>query len=224
MNVWRRRSLVGGVMKDVRRKTRGLPSFEERVERLRRPSGSIHSYPGHIFTRIHLSHILPVIGAILIFLTANGVFELYKNYAYYAAIVDAQLGQRLLQRHSGIYAAPRQARIEQRISRDELRERLLRAGYQQERPGTSDDQSSSGSFLLEGDEMKLRTKEFARAGGLPETINIKFDGRREERIVKIEDTATGRDLKSAALPPELLTADGGAGMHTRSHARFDEFP
>src|SRR5262249_19762524 len=82
----------------------------------------------------------------------------------------------------------------------------------------------SGVFFFEGDEVKLRTNEFARVGGLPETVNIKFDGRRDERIVKIEDAATGQDLRSVALPPELLTEDGATGMHPRSQARFDEFP
>ncbi|HKQ74460.1 MAG TPA: transglycosylase domain-containing protein, partial [Blastocatellia bacterium] len=211
-------------MKEGRRKKRGRRSFEEKVENLRRASESIHSYPGHIFTLIHLRHILSVVAAILISLMAIGAFELYKNYAYYAAIVDKQLNQRLLQRKGGVYAAPRQVSVEQRISREELRERLLRAGYRQKGQETSDDQFSSGSFFFEGDEVKLRTKEFARSGGLPETVNIKFDGRQNERIVKIENTATGRDLKSASLPPELLTADGGAGMHSRSQAGFEEFP
>jgi len=194
------------------------------VENLRRASGSIHSYPGHIFTRAHLRHSLSVIAAILIPLTAIGAFKLHKNYAHYAAIVDTQIDQRLLQRHGGVYAAPRRMSVEQRVSRDELRERLLRAGYQQEGSGTSDDQFSSGVFFFEGDEVKLRTNEFARVGGLPETVNIKFDGRRDERIVKIEDAATGQDLRSVALPPELLTEDGATGMHPRSQARFDEFP
>jgi penicillin-binding protein 1B len=211
-------------MKEGSGKKRGRRSFEERVEDLRRASESIHSYPGHIFTRIHLRHILSVTAAILISLTAVGAFKSYKTYAHYAAIVDTQLDQRLLQRHGGVYSAPRQVRVEQLISRNELRERLLRAGYQQARPGTPDDQFSSGSFFFEGDEVKLSTNEFARAGGLPESVKIKFDGRHDERIVKIENAATGRDLKSAALPPELLTVDGATGMHPRSPARFDEFP
>src|SRR5262245_56241973 len=214
----------GGGMKEGGRKIGGRSSLEERVANLRRASESIHSYPGLIFTRIHQSRILPVTAAILISLTAIAAFKLYKNYAYYATIVDTQFDQRLLQRHGGVYAAPRQVSVEQRISRDQLRERLLRAGYQEERPGTSEDQFSSGSFFFEGDEVRLRTNEFARVGGLPESLNIKFDGGQDERIVKIESAATGRDLRSAALPPELLTTDGATGMHPRSQAQFDDFP
>src|SRR4030095_678001 len=153
----------GGVMIEGIRKNRGRWSLKGRVENLRRVSKSIHSYPGHIFNRIRPHYILSAVGAILISLTVIGAFMLYKNYAYYAAIVDSQLDQRLLQRRGGVYAAPRRLSVEQRISRDELRERLLRAGYQQERPGTSDTQFSSGSFFFEGDELKLRTNEFARA-------------------------------------------------------------
>ncbi len=210
-------------MKEWRRK-RGRRSLEERVENLRRASESIHSYPVHIFKRIHPRHILFVIAAILVSLTVIGGYKLLSNYNYYAAIIDTQLDQRLLQRHGGIYAAPRHVKVEQRITRDELSERLLRAGYQPWRDGISDDEFSSGSFSFEGDKIKLKTNYFARVDGMPETVTIKFGGPRDEQIVKIENAATGQELKSATLPPELLTEDGATAMHPRRQARFDEFP
>ncbi|MGH9940156.1 MAG: transglycosylase domain-containing protein, partial [Blastocatellia bacterium] len=161
-----------------------------------------------------------------------GAFKLHRVYAHYAAIVDRQLDPQLLQRraHAGVYAAPRRLSVEQQISRDELRERLLRAGYEEERPGAPAERSSSGSFVFEGDAAQLRTSEIARAVSLPETVNIKFGKRHDERIVNIEDVATGQNLRSVALPPELLAADGGARAHPKglggrgSHARFDDFP
>src|SRR5262245_61236444 len=192
------------------RKKRGQQSFEEKVRNLRRASNSIHTYPGHIFSRVRPHHILLGIAAILLAVLVVSAIKFYKNYTYYATIIDTQLDHRLLQRHGGVYAAPRHVSVEQRISRDELRERLMRAGYQQEGDGTSDDQFSSGSFFFDGDELKLRTNEFARAGGLPESVNIKFDGSKEGRIVKIENADTGQGLESAALPPELLTVDGAS--------------
>ena len=160
---------------------------------------------------------------------AIGAFKLHKVYAHYAAIVDRQLDQQSLQRraHAGVYAAPRRLSVEQQVSRDELRERLLRAGYEEERQGAPADRFSSGSFVFEGDTAQLRTSEFARAGSLPETVSIKFGKHRDERIVNIEDAATGQNLKSVALPPELLAVGGGARAHPKSlgsQARFDDFP
>jgi len=182
-------------------------------------------YP-RLFTRIYLRRILAVVAAVLISLTAVGAFKLHKVYTHYATIVNKQLDQQPLQRHAGFYAAPRRVSAEQRISQDELRERLLRAGYQEERQGAPPDQSTSGSFVVEGDTVKLKTNEIARAESLPETVNIKFSNRSksDERIVDIEDAATGQSLKSAVLPPELITADGATRMHPRSQARFDDFP
>ena len=183
----------------------------------------------HIFTRIHPRHILAAVAAILISLIAIGAFKLHKAYAHCAAIVDEQLDQQSLQRRAraGVYAAPRRLSVEQQVSRDELRERLLRAGYEEERPGAPARRFSSGSFVFEGDTAQLRTSEIARDGGLPEIVSIKFGKRRDERIVKIEDAATGQSLKSVALPPELLAADGSARAYLKSlgsQARFDDFP
>ncbi|MGH9769977.1 MAG: transglycosylase domain-containing protein [Blastocatellia bacterium] len=119
--------------------------------------------------------------------------------------------------------------IEQPISRKELRERLLRAGYQQSETGQPEreaDPLSSGSFVFNGDTAELRTNEFARPGSLPKTVKIRFSkpAGSGERILAIEDAATGQELKSADLAPELITVDGVTMMHPRSQARFDDFP
>ena len=181
-------------------------------------------HPRRIFRHIYYHPVSSVVALILITLTTVGVFKLHKSYANYAAIVDTQLKQQALRRKGGLYAAPRRVSVEQRISRDELIERLQRAGYEQAREGTPDDQFFSGSFLFEGDVARLRTNEFARAGGLPEKVNIKLGGGRDERIIKIENAATGEDLKSVVLPPESLTVDGGGATHSGGEARFDDFP
>ncbi|MGE0127348.1 MAG: transglycosylase domain-containing protein [Blastocatellales bacterium] len=156
-------------------------------------------------------------------LTTIAAVELHGVYAHYAAIVDGQIDQQLLQRRVGIYAAPRRVSVEQQISQDELKERLLRAGYRQRERS---DGSSSGSFVFEGDTVELRTNEIARASSLPETLKIKFSkgSKSNERIINIENGVTGQGLKSAALPPELITTDGNTMLHPRSFARFDEFP
>ncbi len=198
------------------------------------PRISTHTHLRSVFARAFPRSVLTAIAAVLITLTAVGAHKFHKVYAHYAAIVDEelQLDQQWAHRRTGVYAAPRRLRVAQRISRDELKERLLRAGYQEERREGPEDPSSSGSFVFEGDTLRLRTNEFARPDGLPETVDIRFnklrDGRREGRrdvwIVGIEDASNGQKLNGADLPPELLTTDGSASAHPRGQARFDDFP
>src|SRR5215510_9909574 len=219
----------GGVMRAGRRRINRQWPFVESGQGPRYRA----DYLAHIFTRVHPRRVFrhihrrpvsSVIAVILITLATVGVFKLHKTYAHYAAIVDTQLNQQALRRKGGLYAAPRRVSVEQQISRDELIERLLRAGHQQAREGAPDDQFFSGSFLFKGDVARLRTNEFARAGGLPEKVNIQLGGRRDEQIIKIENAATGEDLKSVVLPPESLTVDGGGATHAGGEARFDDFP
>jgi penicillin-binding protein 1B len=181
------------------------------------------------FTHIPLDRrrVLTVIAAGLISVIAIGAFKLHKAYANYAAIVDERLDQRTSRHRAGVYAAPRRVSVGQQISRDELRERLLRAGYREGRLGASADQFTSGFFVIEGDTAILWTNEFARAASAPESVKIKFNRKSGGNIVKIEDAATGEDLKSVALQPESLTAESSATTFPRAggiQASFEDFP
>ncbi|HEV2666506.1 MAG TPA: transglycosylase domain-containing protein, partial [Blastocatellia bacterium] len=188
------------------------------------------------FTHIHLDRrrIFTVIAAVLISIAAIGAFKLHKEYGQYAAIIDERLDTRALRNRAGVYAAPRRVSVGQQISRDELRKRFLRAGYRQGRRGEPADQFSSGVFFFEGDTAQLLTNDFVRAANSPETVKIKFDRKAGGQIIKIEDVATGKDLKSFVLPPESLTAESGATTHPMGlggalggvgiQASFEDFP
>src|SRR5262245_30426359 len=208
-----------------RRGGRRLPDKE--IGDLRGALRSIYLAPE--FTHIHSDQrrILTIIAAVLISISAIGAFKLHKAYANYAAIVDERLGQRTSRHRAGVYGAPRRVSVGQQISQGELRERLLRAGYREGRGGASADQFASGVFVIEGDTARLWTNEFARVASAPETVKIKFNRKSGGNVVKIEDAATGEDLKSVALPPESLTAESSATTFPRSggiQASFEDFP
>jgi penicillin-binding protein 1B len=182
----------------------------------------LHHGPNRILWRI-----LAVILIILIALAAIGGFKLHEAYAGYAAIVDGRLGQEASRRRAGVYAAPRRVSVGQQISQDELRDRLLRAGYRQGRQDDPADHLSSGVFFVEGDATQLRSNSSDRAADAPETVNIKFNRRSGARIVKIENAATGENLQSVALPPEGLTPEIGDTTLPRGvgmQSRFEDFP
>src|SRR5262249_58303996 len=86
---------------------------------------------------------------------------------------------------------------------------------------------ASGVFVIEGDTARFWTNEFTRVASAPETVKIKFNRKSGGNIVKIEDAATGKDLKSVALQPESLTAESSATTFPRAggiQASFEDFP
>jgi penicillin-binding protein 1B len=152
---------------------------------------------------------------------------LHNAYAGYAAIVDERLAQEALRRRAGVYAAPRRVRAGQQISQEELQDRLLRAGYKQGRADDPDIHQSSGVFVVDGNTTQLRTNDFDRAPGAPDTVNFKFNRGNGAQIVKIEDAATGERLQSVDLPPESLTTESGSTTLPRGagiQSRFEDFP
>ncbi len=214
-------------MRDRRRRRGGRRLLDEEIRNLRAAPRPIRLEPE--FTPIHFERrrIMTAIAAALILIAAIGAFKLYETYAYYAGVVDERLDQRTLRHRPGFYAAPRRVSVGQQISQDELRERLLRAGYRQGRWGDPVDQFSSGVFAIEGDAAQLHTNERGGAASAPETVKIKFNRRNGGQIVKIEDAATGKDLKSVTLPPESLTAESGDAtlpMGGGIQANFEDFP
>ncbi|MGH9939994.1 MAG: PBP1A family penicillin-binding protein, partial [Blastocatellia bacterium] len=150
-------------------------------------------------------------------------FKLYEAYTHYAALLDLELANQSLQRPAGVYAAPRQVSVGRLISIAELKERLLRAGYQE---GGEANHFISGSFFPQADTIEVRTNEHARTDDLPELARISFYAKAagRERITAIEDAATGRKLSAIRLPAELITADLNTKIQSRRFADFAQFP
>ncbi|HEY6403196.1 MAG TPA: PBP1A family penicillin-binding protein [Blastocatellia bacterium] len=203
-------------------------------------SRPVHSvWPALEFPRIPLGsgrawrRILAVLAIILIPFAAIGGFKLHEAYTGYSAIVDKRLVQEAQRRRAGVYAAPRRVSVGQQISQDELRDRLLRAGYRQSRSDDPSDRLAppaeleAGAFITDGDAMRLRLNSFDRDAKAPESVNIKFNRKTGGRIVQIENAATGGNLQRVALPPESLTPEIGTTTLPRGvgiQARFEDFP
>src|SRR5262249_54002983 len=129
------------------------------------------------FISAHWRPILTRIGAPLLLAAAVAGFELYATYNHYAAVVTTRLSHQSLQRPAGIYAAPRRVSAGQQITREELKERLLRAGYLE---GEQAATFASGSFVARNNTIKILTNEFARSDALPESVRITFSAKAKE--------------------------------------------
>jgi penicillin-binding protein 1B len=166
----------------------------------------------------HRGQILGAIGISILLVMVIAIVEVMASYSRYAAIIDARLADRSLLYPAGIYAAPCRVSLGERITRDDLVERLLRAGYQE---SERSNQFAAGSFTLQPDSVEFRTNEFAVSPGLPALARVSFD---RDRVSQIEDGHTDQQLNAVHLPPEMLTADINTKKQTRRATSFDDLP
>ena len=202
--------------------------MEGEMEAAMKMEAAIHAVSDAIdntreFILDHRRPILSGLGALLLLGVAMAAFEFYATYNHYEAIVTTRLSKQSLQRPAGIYAAPRRVSIGQSITRDELKKRLLRAGYLE-----SDQVAAfaAGSFVVPDNAVEIRTNDFARTDVLPASVRVTFSSKTNdhELIAGIKDNVAGHSLKTIQLPPELITADINTKTQTRSYADFDDFP
>ncbi|MCI0387843.1 MAG: hypothetical protein MOB07_03600 [Acidobacteria bacterium] len=153
---------------------------------------------------------------IVVFVIAS---ELASAYAHYAAVIDSQLNVRSFYQPPGIYSAPRQVSIGQRITREGFIERLLSAGYL-ERDET--EEFTTGNFVTYENEVKFCTSKAARTDDLPPCVIVRF---KKNEVKAIVDVETGCRLNSILLPAEMLT-DGlnHKRQMRRATSRYDQPP
>jgi penicillin-binding protein 1B len=156
---------------------------------------------------------LPIFAVFLI-----GLIELVTAYHRYAALIDTHLAEQYLQQPAGIYAAPRRVSTGQRLTREELSERLLRAGYL---TNASVSEFAAGNFALIQEGFEIRTNEYARTDALPARVIIKLN---QNSITRIEDADSKQPLNAIDLPAELLTGDFNVNIETHRQSSFDEIP
>ena len=75
------------------------------------------------------------------------------QYHYYARIVDQRLSSQALHHPAGIYASPVHLAVGKQISKEDLRERLLRAGYTE---GAEVSDFTSGNFIVNEDSIEIQ--------------------------------------------------------------------
>jgi penicillin-binding protein 1B len=205
-------------------------------------SSRAESGPGARFSRWPRERILRALGVagavgLAAFLLVS--ILLYSSYQRYASLLDERIARGALEYPAGIYAAPRRITTGEAIDRDELLERLLRAGYQE---GVEAGRFVAGSFTLDQSSVEIRTNEFARTEELPASVRVSFaeqkPGRKkvekkEEKpgakqtaagVMGIVETDSGRRLDHIRLPAELITADINTKKQIRRAAGFDEIP
>ena len=93
------------------------------------------------------------------------------EYKHYAAIVDEHLSGQGLQYRAGIYASPVHIKVKKPISKDELKERLLRANYIE---GTEQNELAIGNFIVNENSIEIHTSESVQSQRIPEIVPYPF--------------------------------------------------
>jgi penicillin-binding protein 1B len=174
--------------------------------------------------KFFLNGLAIVLGGLTIFSSALFIIE----YKHYAAIVDQRLSGQGLHYPAGIYAAPVHVTVKKPISKDDLKERLLRANYME---GRESDELAIGNFIVNENSIEIHTSESVQSQRIPEIVRVTFAGnagksrkRSHPEILQITDEKTKESINSFLLPAEMLTSGAENRSQTRRATSFDELP
>jgi penicillin-binding protein 1B len=148
-------------------------------------------------------------------LTLTATAFLIHSYISYSKLVDERLANGYLTSRAGIYAAPRELRVGQKLSRDGLVALLRRAGYIEK--NASD--VWSGSFTAQANSVEIRPRRASGQSG-PSTVTVSFD--KNNSIAQL--TGDALSLDSYRLEPELLTADASMKAGKRTALSYEDIP
>src|SRR5437868_33659 len=107
------------------------------------------------------------LGLLTIFSTAL----FFTEYKYYAAIVDQRLAGESLRDLPGIYASPVHINVGKPISKDDLKERLLKADYIE---GTETNEFANGNFIVQDDAIEIHSAASRQSSNIPSVVRVNF--------------------------------------------------
>jgi penicillin-binding protein 1B len=155
--------------------------------------------PG-LLRRIFTRRLLIILGVLtLIFCSIFAYF-----YIKYSRMIDARLRGDVLVRTTGIYAAPRMVRVGSGATLPSIKSYLDSIGYVE---STKEADSKRGRYTVKGNSIEIHTSSDAVINGARQfpSITLAFAGN-GKGIARITDIDTKRNLDSAFLEPEMMTA------------------
>ncbi|CDM65989.1 PBP1A family penicillin-binding protein [Pyrinomonas methylaliphatogenes] len=163
----------------------------------------------------------PVIAVLAVLATAClGVLAYY--YVVFSARIDRLLRGEIFTRSAGIYAAPKEIRVGENLSLDDLIALLKRAGYV-ERGQQAD--SSRGRYAVEGTAVEIEPSENSVIDGQRVFARLRVQFARGGRgIASITDLDNSRRITRAWLEPEQISSVMGREREKRRVIGFKDLP
>ena len=162
-----------------------------------------------------------VIPALVVTLLVVGLLGYY--YTLFSERIDKLLRGEVFTRSAGIYAAPKQIKVGDGLSAEDLVARLKRAGYV-ERAQQAD--TARGRFSAEGANVEIEPSRDSKIDGRAQFAHARVQfGRGGKTIAAISDLdANGARIQSAWLEPELISAVAGPQRERRRVVGFNDLP
>ena len=158
----------------------------------------------------------------VVFLSAIVFGILIYYWTVFSARIDNLLQGEVFTRSAGIYAAPKQLRVNESISQEELIAFLKRAGYV-ERSQQAD--TSRGRYLQNGATVDVEPSSTSSVDGHKQfqRVRIQF-GRGGKSIASLWDMDAGGAIQKAWLEPELISSVTGTERAKRKVIGFSDLP
>src|SRR5439155_18361613 len=160
-----------------------------------------------------------VIPAVLITTVVIGVFVYY--WVIFSARIDNLLKGEVFTRSAGIYAAPKQIRSGEAISRDDLIEYLKRAGYVERGQQA---ESARGRYIQTDTSVEIDPGESARVDSAQPFENLRVQFARSSKSITTILNNKGARLDRAQLEPELISSVTGRERAKRRVIGFNDLP
>jgi penicillin-binding protein 1B len=140
----------------------------------------------------------------------------------YSDRIDRLLNGEVFTRSAGIYAAPKNLKIGDAISSNELIAYLKSANYVEQNQNAS---QTRGRFKLGNNQIEIEPGDDSLIDGKQsfQAVRVRFakDGK---SVVALENTATKENLKTAQLEPRLLSSVLGEDRERRKVVGFKDLP
>ncbi len=199
----------------IPRVVRGARSPSPRVIHYEEPQHSFLRRAGRFFLRPLFA--IPVAVLAILVVAVLGYY-----WVVFSARIDNLLKGEVFTRSAGIYAAPKQIRVGQTISRDELVGYLKRAGYV-ERNQQAD--SARGRYAITGDTVEIDpgSDSVVDSARPFEQLRVEFN-RGGKYITYLTDRQNGAHMDRALLEPELISSVTGRERAKRRVIGFNDVP
>jgi penicillin-binding protein 1B len=164
---------------------------------------------------------LPVIIP-LVFLGTVVLGVLIYYWTVFSGRIDNLLAGEVFTRSAGIYAAPKQLRVGETVSEEELIAFLKRAGYVEK--GQQGD-SSRGRYVVNGLTVGIEPSQSAMLDGQRHFQNVRVNfGRNGKEITSLTEIDGSGRLERVLLEPELISSVTGRERAKRKVVGFSDLP
>jgi penicillin-binding protein 1B len=161
------------------------------------------------FSNLFRSPLFKVLISVFLFLFIGASALLLYYYNHYSKIIDRRLSGEIFKNTAQIYAAPYRIFPGQKLTSEDVVQRLQRAGFDSSNKGSSDD----GYYEVNGNRLTIRPK-------VGDAMRLEFT---KASLVKIVKPSTG-EVSESWLPAELVTNLYDESREKRRLLEYSDLP